>query len=396
MKLDFVEYIENEGLPSQWTIEGCQLGYINLIVGKNASGKSRIIRAIDILADLLADQAKIKSNSKKRKWKFIFNANQSEEKTEYSLIIDQDQVTLEKFVVGSTIYLDRGEGGRGRIFAEELKTQMNFQTPGDKLAAVDRRDTVQHPFFEPLYNWAKSLRCYQFGTSLGKRSLGRFPQGKDIRKVTNLKDSKFVVEIFKIGQEDFGDDFVESIKKDMKSMGYHLSSIEIKRPSFLEEETESVAFFLEDAQYLCVQEDDLKGNTEQFQMSQGMFRALSLIIQINYALFSREECPDCILIDDIGEGLDYERSSALIKLLIEKAKTGSLQLIMTTNDRFIMNGVPLEYWSVIERLAGCSKLYNIYNSKEIFDEFEFTGLNNFDFFSSDFYLEGFTEEDDTV
>lgn len=150
MKLDFVEYIENEGLPSQWTIEGCQLGYINLIVGKNASGKSRIIRAIDILADLLADQAKIKSNSKKRKWKFIFNANQSEDRTEYSLIIDQDQVTLEKFVVGSTTYLDRGEGGRGKIFAEELKTQMNFQTPGDKLAAVDRRDTVQHPFFEPL------------------------------------------------------------------------------------------------------------------------------------------------------------------------------------------------------------------------------------------------------
>ncbi len=391
MKLDIVEYIENEGLPSQWSIEGCQLGYINLIVGKNATGKSRILRAIDILADLLADQTEIKSNSKKRQWKFIFNANLSEERTEYSLIIDHDQVTLEKFVVGSKTYLDRGEGGEGRIFAEELQTQMKFQTPTDKLAAVERRDSVQHPFFESLYNWAKSLRYYQFGTSLGKSYLGRFPQGKDIRKLTDFKDSKFVVEIFKIGQEDFGDNFVESIKKDMKSIGYHLSSIEIKRPSFLEEETESAPFFPEDAKYLSVQEDDLNANTEQSQMSQGMFRALSLIIQINYALFSREQCPDCILIDDIGEGLDYERSSALIKLLIEKAKIGSLQLIMTTNDRFIMNNVPLEHWSVIERLPGCSKLYNIYNSKEIFEEFEFTGLNNFDFFSSDFYLEGFAD-----
>lgn len=392
MKLDIVEYIENEGLPSQWSIEGCQLGYINLIVGKNATGKSRILRAIDILADLLADQTEIKSNSKKRQWKFIFNANLSEDRTEYSLIIDHDQVTLEKFVVGSKTYLDRGEGGEGRIFAEELQTQMKFQTPTDKLAAVERRDSVQHPFFESLYNWAKSLRYYQFGTSLGKSYLGRFPQGKDIRKLTDFKDSKFVVEIFKIGQEDFGDNFVESIKKDMKSIGYHLSSIEIKRPSFLEEETESAPFFPEDAKYLSVQEDDLNANTEQSQMSQGMFRALSLIIQINYALFSREQCPDCILIDDIGEGLDYERSSALIKLLIEKAKTGSLQLIMTTNDRFIMNNVPLEYWSVIERLPGCSKLYNIYNSKARFEEFEFTGLNNFDFFSSDFYLEGFDDE----
>lgn len=396
MKLDIVEYIENEGLPSQWSIEGCQLGYINLIVGKNASGKSRILKAIDILADLLADRVKIKSSSKKRQWNLIFNAYQPEKTIEYTLIIDQGQVTLENFYIGSTTYLERGEGGEGRIFAEELQTQMKFQTPSNKLAAVERRDTVQHPFFEPLYNWAKSLRYYRFGTPLGKNSFLAFPTKKDIRTITDFKDPDFVVEIFKIGREDFGDKFVESILSDMKSIGYDLSFIEIQKPSFVQEEIESVPFFLEDAQYLSVREDNLNANTEQIEMSQGMFRALSLIIQINYALFSEEQCPDCILIDDIGEGLDYERSSALIKLLIDKAETGSLQLIITTNDRFIMNGVPLEYWSVIERLPGCSKLYNIYNSKERFEEFEFTGLNNFDFFSSDFYLEGFADEDATA
>ncbi|MBE9144242.1 ATP-binding protein [Planktothrix mougeotii LEGE 06226] len=396
MKLDIVEYIENEGLPSQWSIEGCQLGYINLIVGKNATGKSRILKAINILADLLADREKIKSSSNKRQWNLIFNAYEPEEKIEYTLIIDQGQVTLENFYIGSKTYLERGEGGEGRIFAEELQTQMKFQTPTDKLAAVERRDTVQHPFFESLYNWAKSLRYYRFGTSLGKNSFLAFSAKKDIRTIIDFKDTDFVVEILKIGKEDFGDKFVESILSDMKSIGYDLSWIEIQKPSFLQEEIESVPFFLEDAQYLSVREHTLNANTEQSQMSQGMFRALSLIIQINYALFSREQCPDCILIDDIGEGLDYERSSALIKLLIEKAKTGSLQLIMTTNDRFIMNGVPLEYWSVIERLPGCSKLYNIYNSQDRFEEFELTGLNNFDFFSSDFYLEGFADEDATA
>lgn len=396
MKLDIVEYIENEGLPSQWAIEGCQLGYINLIVGKNASGKSRILKAIDILANLLADRAKIKSSSKKRQWNLIFNAYQPEETIEYTLIIDQGEVTLENFSIGSKTYLERGKGGEGRIFAEELQTQMKFQTPSNRLAAVERRDTVQHSFFESLYNWAKSLRSYQFGTSLGKNSFLAFPTKKDIRTIIDFKDTDFVVEIFKIGKEDFGDKFVELILSDMKSIGYDLSSIEIQKLSFVQEEIESVPFFLEDAQYLSVREHNLNANTEQVEMSQGMFRALSLIIQINYALFSEEQSPDCILIDDIGEGLDYERSSALIKLLIDKAETGSLQLIMTTNDRFIMNGVPLEYWSVIERLAGCSKLYNIYNSQERFEEFEFTGLNNFDFFSSNFYLEGFADEDATA
>jgi hypothetical protein len=58
-----------------------------------------------------------------------------------------------------------------------------------------------------------------------------------------------------------------------------------------------------------------------------------------------------------------------------------------------MNGVPLEYWSVIERQAGLAKLHNIHNSKEIFDDFKFTGLNNFDFFATQFYIEGFGNEE---
>ncbi|MFN9559549.1 MAG: hypothetical protein ACK55G_12105 [Dolichospermum sp.] len=146
-------------------------------------------------------------------------------------------------------------------------------------------------------------------------------------------------------------------------------------------------------QGLYVQESDLKHQTEQGLISQGMFRALSLIIQVNYSLLAKK--PSCILIDDIGEGLDFERSSEMIKLLISKAEAenGLVQLIMTTNDRFIMNGVPLEYWSVIERQAGLAKLHNIHNSKEIFDDFKFTGLNNFDFFATQFYIEGFGNEE---
>jgi hypothetical protein len=47
----------------------------------------------------------------------------------------------------------------------------------------------------------------------------------------------------------------------------------------------------------------------------------------------------------------------------------------------------------IERQPGLAKLHNIYNSKEIFDDFKFTGLNNFDFFATKFYMEGFGNEE---
>jgi phosphosulfolactate phosphohydrolase-like enzyme len=111
-----------------------------------------------------------------------------------------------------------------------------------------------------------------------------------------------------------------------------------------------------------------------------MWRALALIIQVNYQVRSNESC--AILIDDIGEGLDYARAKSMIGLLIERAKTGKFQLIMTTNDRFIMNEVPLDYWSVAERTGKDVRLFNSSNSKESFENFKYAGLSNFEFFKN--------------
>jgi energy-coupling factor transporter ATP-binding protein EcfA2 len=95
--------------------------------------------------------------------------------------------------------------------------------------------------------------------------------------------------------------------------------------------------------------------------------------------------PTTILIDDIGEGLDFERSTKLIEILIELAeKNDSIQLIMSTNDRYVMNKVPFKYWQLIDRKGSECKVYNYQNSREIFEEFKYTGLNNFDFLATDF------------
>ena len=135
---------------------------------------------------------------------------------------------------------------------------------------------------------------------------------------------------------------------------------------------------------LAVNEAGLKGQVDQTNISQGMFRALSLIIQMNSAIMRKNL--SCVLIDDIGEGLDFDRSTKLIRLLIDKAEDESVQMIMSTNDRFVMNNVPLEYWTIVHRIGNKVRCINIRNKPELFEEFELTGLNNFDFFSSNFLL----------
>jgi hypothetical protein len=92
----------------------------------------------------------------------------------------------------------------------------------------------------------------------------------------------------------------------------------------------------------------------------------------------------CILIDDIGEGLDFDRSCRLIDLLRKKAKESNIQLILSTNDRFVMNRVPLEEWSVLQRRGSHVRVRNYENSRELFEEFKFTGLSNFSLLEMDF------------
>ena len=131
-----------------------------------------------------------------------------------------------------------------------------------------------------------------------------------------------------------------------------------------------------------VVENGVRGMIFQNVISQGMFRALSILVQVNYAQLSNRA--NCILIDDIGEGLDFDRSTSLIKLLREKSTSSQFQLIMATNDQFVMNHVPLAEWSVLCRDGHKVTVKNIHNSKEKFEEFKFIGMSNFSFFEMNF------------
>ncbi len=88
------------------------------------------------------------------------------------------------------------------------------------------------------------------------------------------------------------------------------------------------------------------------------------------------------LVDDIGEGLDYERSTSIIDLLIKHSKKSINQVIMTSNDKFVMNNVSLKYWTILTRTAGIIKAFTSRSNPKEFKDFEYMGLSNFDFFKS--------------
>ena len=114
-----------------------------------------------------------------------------------------------------------------------------------------------------------------------------------------------------------------------------------------------------------------------------MVRAIGLLTIFHYSKFQKNR--DTLLIDDIGEGLDFDRSKKIIEILMEEAEKGFMQLIMTSNDRFVMNTMPIQWWSVIQREGNKINIYNNQNSRDAFEEFEEWGFNNFDFLSKKLY-----------
>lgn len=372
MILTQITYKEREGEPEEWRLEPVQFGIVNLLVGKNASGKSRTISVINGLARLLSGDVKLEFQSGNYDVFFTDGGD----RYQYMLHFEGAKVRSEVFKKNEQTMLERAVDGVGKILAERANEMVDFQTPDSELACVNRRDSIQHSFFEVLHKWAKGVRFFGFGTPLGKHNYGVVTA--DPKGQFDPKETDKVITFFRRGEKEFGAEFVNGILSDMATIGYDLEKVGTQPPSAIVVEgptpVELVGLF--------VKERDLAGSTEQINMSQGMFRALSIIIQLNFS--ERSHHPSCILIDDIGEGLDFDRSCSLIEVIMSKTLKGNVQLLMSTNDRFVMNKVPLQYWALIQRKGSVCRVFNNTNSRDKFEAFKFTGMNNFDFFATNF------------
>ena len=377
MKLKSLSYKELEGTDREWSVDNLSFQDINLIVGKNATGKSRCINVINAMTETLLGKRTLSDGF------FKLQFLDSDVLVDYDVQISQNVILTESLIRSDTTkpLLTRDRSGYGEIFYEKAGKYLEFQLADNQLTSVLKQDSIQHPFLLPLREWADGAFYYPFGSDMGKNNLGVMLDGVDIP--LDLHNPMLVVGVLRRGIKNYGDSFKNNIINDMKCIGYELDDIYLGKPHSVISAMISANIHV-DPDSICVKETGLPASVDQILMSQGMFRALATIIQLTYGYMSTNA--SFVMIDDIGEGLDFDRSTALIKLIIERARSSGIQIIMATNDRFVMNNVPLEYWSVLHREGNHVEVFNNSNSKERFEEFKFTGLNNFDAFSSDFLV----------
>lgn len=353
-KLYYSEW-KNDESKNSWEIKDLCLSDQNLIVGKNAVGKSRIISVIFNLANIISLKTPLINGS----WKLEFDVLDSGNtiRLKYELEIVDNKVKKE--IVNENKYERLKRNTVTKIYSYKEKKLIDIDPPSDKLVLHIRRDRSEYPFLEYLINWAEGVRGYRFGNT--SPLVIEIPK-KEINLGT-LNTVPTAVDLL-------DDNSKKKVIKDFNNIGYNLESVR----------TETIHGQPFDVKVLQIKEKGLKYFINQGYMSQGMFRALALLIILEHLL--DKKIVSSILVDDLCEGLDYDRSTRFTQLLSEKIKKSNIQFIATTNDRFLMNVIPIDYWNILKREEGVVTAYSYINNKKVFDDFKLTGLSNFDFFSS--------------
>lgn len=370
MILNALKYTRYKGAPREWSIVGINGDYayfenINLLVGKNASGKSRTLNVIREIASLLSGKINLKETiSPAESFDLVFK-NETH-KYRYLLDFKDQKVITEILYVDNKIVLDRNKNISKTIDNESFS--VNIQ---DFELIISSLDGKGNPYYESFVVWGQSLKNYLFANQIEKNKL--------VKSYTQINDEDpgneapdLLIYTFYKGQTLYGEAFITEIVSNMEELGYYITDIDIQEYK---------------GKYGLSIEEDGEYTVSQKDMSQGMFRALSMFIMLTFARMSNMSV--CLLIDDMGEGLDFDSSKRMMDIVIKKVNKSNMQFFMTSNDRQVMNQIPLRFWSVIGREHNKSIFYDYTNSKETFEDFRYTGLNNFDFLTTDFYCKGF-------
>lgn len=334
-----------------WQLDGLSLGMANLIVGKNSSGKSRTLHALGNVKSLLSQRY-----SKEDKFNFdseiVFIDSKARELS-LTLSIAGQKVFKEILKVDGIVKIDRN-GPSGKIEDDSVNP------PEDMLLMHVRRDVAKYDYIEEIISWAEEtvIRSFIDSDSPSQSELfdivSKFTPEMKIDIINMAKKVGFPIQKFDTFDNIFTDFRKESSNSD--SDGFTIK-------------------------YIILNEKNV-GYLMMKDLSSGMYRTILLLILIEQ--LRNLDHPALLALDDLGEGLDYSRATKVGKLLFEVCAEHGVQLIATSNEEFMMNIVDISNWNILVRKGRIVKSINSSICPEEFENFKFMGLNNFDFFTSQF------------
>ena len=147
---------------ADWEIQDLDLGKVNLILGKNATGKTRTLVVLVLLIKILNDSFLWKNPGK---WKIELRDDLGNYFT-YEFIMNNfdGNISSEVLTLNNEVILNRKENGQSLIKNFLINQFEEVYPPKNKLVLHTTRDLKKFPFFEELINWAESSFGFLFST----------------------------------------------------------------------------------------------------------------------------------------------------------------------------------------------------------------------------------------
>lgn len=337
-----------------WKVDTLTFNKQNLVVGKNAVGKSKLLSSLSKVARIVSNKYPLAPNDSFRVALTMFDdpGNSFYYRFEWN-----GEKVMSEMLTTINLEADRIETVMERDEDHASLLGDAFNPPSDTLAVHVRRDVVKYPYIEQLISWAENLVYISFNELDW--------MGAQTRITTVHSSSATLYDMVKKLKEH---DKIHVVLDRANQLGYDLEYISPEELG-----TYKTVIFREKGLIVPLMDDDL---------SKGMFRTIYLLAYMEYIALSDK--PTTLLIDDLCEGLDYDRSTKLGKMLFEFCEQNEIQLIASSNDSFLMDAVDLQYWSILQREDNVVSSVNYISNMDLFNDFKFTGLSNFDLFSSDF------------
>jgi energy-coupling factor transporter ATP-binding protein EcfA2 len=344
-----------------WVLQKIDLQEVNLLVGKNGTGKSKTLSHLgyfSLIEHFFENIFYHKYLKRVSKWDIEW-ITESNTTFRYTLKIDFQfisafEIIEEELLRNESIVFSRKGEEICKIYSEISNSFEEFTPPSDKLGILSRRDTKSFPYIEEIINWSKNSR---------KLSFSEISQESNDYYDFNPEKESFPLIFSKLNTLE-----QKNVTHNFQKIGFSISEI--------------IYQVVRNQHYLLIRENGLKNDIYIDDLSQGMLRALNLLIYVEYLISKNKTAT--LLIDDLGEGLDYVRATALGKMLFQLCKENNIQLVATSNDSFLMDVIDIDYWNVLERNGKVVSAINIINNPKLFEDFRYTGLSNFDFFSSSY------------
>jgi len=337
MKIKNFKFSNNE---QNWHIEQVDFNALNLLVGASGVGKTRILRALDLICDVAKDRNRILNNLE---WNISFSHLGKDYKWELKTspadsiedILDESEQSAEIIHERLIRYDDKSEV---EIF---YRTPSDSRLNNDKLPKLKRTESA-------ITLLAEEDTIVPVRQAFKRFIFNEIPQTIMIRAEFNLQNAKLKTNSIEQELQKFKEEIGDSatILKGFFLQNFFPDTFDEVKEYYTEifPSVKDIRIGIDEDHRLFfeIKENDVEGWIPKNNISSGMMRTLTCLIEI---IVAPEE--SAIAIDEFENSLGINCMPELTDFILERSP--EVQFILTSHHPYIINNIPWETWQIVSR-----------------------------------------------